>query len=60
MEDWIRILAAFVNDDESYDFGTRDVEDMKVITPAGSIKTQRDGRWDELIEIGEIFSGDKA
>ncbi|KAF9883410.1 hypothetical protein FE257_003493 [Aspergillus nanangensis] len=57
MEDWIRILVAFVNNDESYQYGTQTVQEMKVITPAGSIEIQEDERWDELLRIGQIFSG---
>ncbi|KAF2020213.1 alpha/beta-hydrolase [Aaosphaeria arxii CBS 175.79] len=60
MEDWIQILCAFVNDDGSYDFGTKSVRDMKVITPAGDIVVREDERWDELIEIGGIFSGEEG
>lgn len=33
---------------------------MKVITPSGDIEIEKDRRWDELIEIGMIFSGDEA
>ncbi len=57
MEDWIKILVAFVNDDPSYSYGTTSVQDVKVATSNGTIEIQKDGRWDELLKIGEIFSG---
>jgi uncharacterized protein YaiE (UPF0345 family) len=60
MEEWNRILIAFVNGDETYDFGTSSVQDVKVITPDGDIKIQKDERWEELIEIGKIFSGNEV
>ncbi|KAJ4245599.1 hypothetical protein NW757_009862 [Fusarium falciforme] len=60
MTDWIRILVAFVNNDETYDYGTKTVQEMKVITPEGTIEVQKDQRWDELVRIGDIFSGGKA
>ncbi|KAJ4156511.1 hypothetical protein NW754_008145 [Fusarium falciforme] len=60
MTDWIRILVAFVNNDETYDYGTKTVQEMKVITPEGTIEVQKDQRWDELVRIGNIFSGGKA
>ena len=58
MKDWIQILVAFVNNDESYDYGTNTVQEIKVATPQGRIEIQLDERWDELTKIGEILSGD--
>jgi uncharacterized protein YaiE (UPF0345 family) len=60
MKDWIDILVAFVNDDTTYPFGTTKVEQLKVISPAGSIEIQEDSRWTNLIAIGKIFAGDAA
>jgi hypothetical protein len=60
MTDWIRILVAFVNNDETYEFGAKAVQEIKVITPEGTIEVQKDQRWDELVRIGNIFSGGKA
>lgn len=57
MEDWIGILVAFVNDDNSYEFGTTSVDQMKVMTPEGKIEVQPDGRWEELVKLGNIFAG---
>lgn len=59
MENWIRVLVAFVNDEESFDFGTRTVQEMRVATPQATIEVQKDQRWDELLQIGDIFSGEK-
>ncbi|KAH7311397.1 Alpha/Beta hydrolase protein [Stachybotrys elegans] len=56
MEDWIRILVAFVRDDRAYNFGTQRVEEVKVMNPDTSITVQVDERWDDLIETGKIFS----
>lgn len=60
MADWIRILVAFVNNDETFDYGTNIVQEMKVITPEGTVEVQKDQRWDELVRIGNILSGGKA
>lgn len=60
MTDWIRILVAFVNNDETCEYGTKAVQEIKVITPEGTIEVQKDQRWDELVRIGDIFSGGKA
>ncbi|KAJ4051220.1 hypothetical protein NW756_003631 [Fusarium oxysporum] len=57
MEDWIQVLCAFVKGDNAYDYGTQLVDDIKVITPEGIIRVQKDDRWEELIDIGRIFSG---
>lgn len=57
MEEWIQILVAFVNDDRSYDFGTTSVEEMKVATSQGTIEVQQDGRWQELLKLGDVFAG---
>lgn len=59
MKDWIQILVAFVNNDESYEYGTNTVQEMKVATPQGRIEIRMDERWNELTKIGEILSGDK-
>ncbi|KAL3463466.1 Alpha/Beta hydrolase protein [Aspergillus heterothallicus] len=57
MEGWIANLVAFVNDDDpSFAFGTRRVEEMKVVTPEGLIEVQEDARWEELLRIGEMFA----
>lgn len=57
MEDWIQMLAAFVNDDKGYDFGTTSIDQMKVMTPEGKVEIRSDERWEELVKLGSIFAG---
>ncbi|OHF02886.1 hypothetical protein CORC01_01644, partial [Colletotrichum orchidophilum] len=57
MEDWIQILVNFVNDTVDYEFGTKSVDQMKVLTPEGTIEVRPDERWNELVELGDIFAG---
>lgn len=57
MEDWIQILVNFVNDTEGYEYGTNSVEEMKVLTPEATIEVRPDGRWSELVKLGNIFAG---
>ncbi|KAL2822889.1 alpha/beta-hydrolase [Aspergillus granulosus] len=56
MHDWIQNLVAFVNDNETFEFGTGNIEEMKVVSPEGAIGIQRDERWEELLRIGETFA----
>ncbi|KAJ5653600.1 hypothetical protein N7490_000603 [Penicillium lividum] len=56
MEGWIQSFVAFVNDDPEYEFGTHCIDEMKVATPEGKIKIQKDQRWDELVKLGEVFA----
>ena len=48
---------AFVNGDREYDFGTTRFEELKTVTPAGTIEIRPDSRWEELIDIGKVFAG---
>lgn len=57
MEDWIKILVAFVNDDATYHFGTASIKEFKVLTPEGKIEIREDARWDKLLELSNIFAG---
>ncbi|BCR99630.1 uncharacterized protein AKAW2_41313A [Aspergillus luchuensis] len=57
MDDWIRDLVAFVNDQPDYDYGTRSADEYKVMTPEGKIEVQKDGRWDSLLQLMDVFSG---
>ncbi|KAK1635554.1 Alpha/Beta hydrolase protein [Colletotrichum phormii] len=57
MEDWIQILVNFVNDTEAYEYGTKSVEEMKVLTPEATIEVRPDERWNELVKLGNIFAG---
>ncbi|KAL4862597.1 hypothetical protein BDV12DRAFT_178567 [Aspergillus spectabilis] len=56
MEAWIRNLVAFVNDEEAFEFETKKIEEMKIVTPKGTIEVQEDERLHELLEIGETFA----
>lgn len=56
MEEWIRILVAFVHEDEEYEFGTSSLEQIKVMTSKGTIEVQDDQRWEELTRLGEVFA----
>ncbi|PYH91573.1 alpha/beta-hydrolase [Aspergillus ellipticus CBS 707.79] len=60
MQGWIKGFVAFVNNDEKFDFGTREIDQFKVATPEGKIEIQKDTRWKHLLELGDIFSGDGA
>lgn len=55
MDEWIKILVAFVKDDSSYRFGTKTEKDLKVAMPKAEIDMLVDERWDELVRLGEIF-----
>lgn len=57
MEEWIETLVAFVNGSDTYEHGTKTVEEMKVMTPEGTIEIRPDNRWDELVSLGKIFAG---
>ncbi|KAK1992162.1 alpha/beta-hydrolase [Colletotrichum falcatum] len=57
MKDWIEILVAFVNNRETYQFGTKSVQEMKTMTPEGKIEIRQDSRWDDLVNLGNIFAG---
>lgn len=55
MKEWIAILVALVNNETSYDHGTRSENEMKVASSEAKIEIQSDARWNELVELGEIF-----
>ncbi|KAG7067948.1 Carboxylic ester hydrolase [Colletotrichum scovillei] len=57
MEDWIQILVNFVNDTEGYEYGTKSVEEIRVLTPEATIEVRPDERWSELVKLGNIFAG---
>jgi hypothetical protein len=56
MDAWIRDLRAFVNDEEGYMYGTELTTEYKVMQPQGTIAIERDGRWEELLQVMDIFS----
>lgn len=58
MEDWIALFVAFINDDQTYEFGTNSIDEMKVVTPECNIEIQKDGRWERLVRLGEVFADD--
>jgi hypothetical protein len=60
MKEWIDVLVAFVNDDRKYDLGTTNIEQLKTVTPAGTIEIRPDLRWEELIAIGKVFAGEDS
>lgn len=55
LDDWIKILVAFVKDDKTNTYGTKTLTEMMVATPEASIEIQPDPRWDELVRLGDIF-----
>lgn len=55
MDDWIKILVAFVKVDTSYEHGTKSENEMKMATPEAKIEIRPDSRWDELVRLGELF-----
>ena len=56
MYDWIQTLVAFVHQDNSYEFGTKTIEEIKVVTPDGRIDVLMDDRWGTLTKLGEVFA----
>lgn len=59
MKEWIGILIAFVHNDQSYDFGTRAIDEMKVMTSDDRIEIQKDERFKRLVRLSNVFaSGD--
>jgi hypothetical protein len=57
MEDWISDLTAFVGGEAGHDYGTRKIDEFKVLTPDGRIEIQNDDRWGDLLNLAEVFSG---
>lgn len=56
MDEWIKILVAFVHGEEAYEFGTKKVSEMKVATPEGKIEVRQDERWEDLTMSGAVFA----
>ncbi|KAJ4244042.1 hypothetical protein NW762_014655 [Fusarium torreyae] len=57
MDEWIRDLRAFVNDEKDYAYGTSKSTEYKVMRPEGTIAIEKDPRWEELLHVMNIFSG---
>ncbi|KAI4600593.1 hypothetical protein KJ359_000952 [Pestalotiopsis sp. 9143b] len=58
MEEWLDILIAFAHDDRKYDFGTRAIDEFKVVTADNVIEIQQDTKWAHLVKLSEIFASD--
>ncbi|KAK9417605.1 putative Carboxylic ester hydrolase [Seiridium unicorne] len=58
MQEWIGLLVAFAHDDRSYDFGTRAINEIKVVTSEDVIEVQKDDKRDHLIKLSDVFAGD--
>jgi hypothetical protein len=56
MEEWIDILIAFAHDDRKYDFGTRSIKEIKVVTASDRIEIVQDDEWDHLVKLSEVFA----
>lgn len=56
MQEWIDILIAFAHDHQAYDFGTRSIDEMKVVTAQDVIEIQKDEKWDHLVKLSEVFA----
>ena len=57
MQEWIDSLIAFAHDDRSYDFGTRSIDEMRVVTADDVIEIQKDERFGAFVELSSIFAG---
>lgn len=55
MDKWITDLRAFVNDEPDYDYGTAEATEYKVMQPQGTIGIETDDRWEELLQVMDIF-----
>ncbi|KAG8420756.1 hypothetical protein J3458_002687 [Metarhizium acridum] len=56
LDAWVKILVAFVGGDEDFDFGTRTIDEVKVLTSNRNITIEKDVRYSELRELGATFS----
>lgn len=56
MSEWIRNLIAFVQNDKDFDFGTRQIEEHKVVSPDMKIAVVTDDRFKELSALGSVFA----
>ncbi|KAL5336808.1 Alpha/Beta hydrolase protein [Aspergillus crustosus] len=57
MHEWIRDLVAFIHDEREYDYGTSSADEVKVATKEGKIEIQKDPRWNELLDLMDVFAG---
>lgn len=56
MDEWIKILVAFVGGNDGFDYGTKSIDELKVLTAKREIKVEKDLRYHELRDLGAIFS----
>lgn len=56
MQEWLDILIAFAYDHEAYDFGTRSVDEMKVVNARNIIEIEKDEKWARLVKLSEVFA----
>ena len=59
MQEWIDCLIAFAHDDMSYDFGTRSIDEMRVVTSDDVIEIQKDERFGAFVELSAVFAGNQ-
>ncbi|KAM0814834.1 putative Alpha/Beta hydrolase protein [Seiridium cardinale] len=58
MQELIDMQVAFANDDRSYGFGTRAIDEMTVVTSEDVIEVQKDDQWNHLIKLSDVFARD--
>ncbi|KAJ4191883.1 hypothetical protein NW767_010790 [Fusarium falciforme] len=56
MSEWIGNLVAFVQNDKEFDFGTRQIEQHKIVSPDMKIEVVTDGGFKELSALGSDFA----
>jgi hypothetical protein len=57
LNEWIHDLRAFVHNEDNYHYGTSKDDDLKVMTAEGKIEVRKDCRWEELLQVMNIFVG---
>lgn len=56
MGKWIRNLVAFVQNDKDFDFGTRQIDQHKIVSSDMKIEVVTDDRFKELSALGSVFA----
>jgi hypothetical protein len=56
LDEWVKILVAFVGGRRDYDFGTKAINELKVLTNNMEIRVERDEKYAELRDLGAVFS----
>lgn len=57
MENQAKDLAAFVQGEDGYEYGTKTIDKFKVATAEGEIEVQKGARWAELLSLANVFAG---